>query len=693
MATGWERAGARRAWTLVLIGALLALGVVVTTAATPAGAAAPTYGRYCSSGAPIRSVATSQRVVAFTFDDGPWPTNTADVMTRFEQYGWPATFFMIGVNVQSYPDIARSVVARGFGVAAHSMTHTYGVSTIAREVEPTAALIQSVTGVRTSWFRSPGLTQSSTIDQAVYAAGMCNISTGSDLGDWVSPRASASTLCSRYMSALRPGAIILLHEGGSHRPTIDALDCMLSYTRQQGYEVVDLGALLAGSYAGPPPTTPPTPPPPTSGCRTSALGSRGEAVVLAQRAVMNDAIYLRGGADGIYGPYTAAAVATYQSRRGLPASGAVDDATAAAMGLCPTTPPPPTSGCRTSALGSRGEAVVLAQRSVMNDGIYLRGGADGIYGPYTAAAVATYQSRRSLPASGAVDDATAAAMGLCTTTTPPTPVAWTPISVGARGGPVSAIQRAVINAGIYLVGGADGYYGPYSAAAVQRYQSARGLPATGVVDEATAIAMGVYAPPAAAAATTTTTVPTATTTTTTTVPTATTTTTVPATTTTVPPTTTETTPSVTVPPDTAPTETRPTETSATAPADSAIDGLVWADVDGDGRRSAPETGVGEVTVRLLAADGALVATTVTDAAGEYSFGGLAAGSYVVEFVLPGGVAFSPGDVDPDDELDSDTATVVERTTPLETVAQATVVVDGVATDDTVDAGLVPVAPG
>ena len=50
---------------------------------------------------------------------------------------------MIGVNVQSYPDIARSVVARGFGIAAHSMTHTYGVSTIAREVEPTAALIQS----------------------------------------------------------------------------------------------------------------------------------------------------------------------------------------------------------------------------------------------------------------------------------------------------------------------------------------------------------------------------------------------------------------------------------------------------------------------------------------------------------------------------------------------------------------------
>ena len=280
-------------------------------------------------------------------------------------------------------------------------------------------------------------------------------------------------------------------------------------------------------------------------------------------------------------------------------------------------------------------------------------------------------------------------MGLCTTAAPPVPVAWTPISVGARGGPVGAIQRAVINAGIYLVGGADGYYGPYSAAAVQRYQSARGLPATGVVDEATAIAMGVYTPPPAAVAAATAAIavdesPT-TTPTTTTAPTIEATATVP----------TETVPTETVPTETVPAETVPTETSATTPpAGSAIKGDAWADADGDGRRAAGEPGVGAVTVRLLTPDGAVVvATTVTAASGEYSFSGLAAGSYLVEFVLPDGVTFSPGDVDPDDALDSDTATVVVRTTPVETVAQATAVVDGVAVNDTVDAGLVPVAPG
>ena len=80
---------------------------------------------------------------------------------------------------------------------------------------------------------------------------MCNISTASDLGDWRSPRVSAATLCSRYKTALRPGAIILLHDGGSRRPTTDAVDCMLAYTRQQGYAVVDLGDMLAGAATGP----------------------------------------------------------------------------------------------------------------------------------------------------------------------------------------------------------------------------------------------------------------------------------------------------------------------------------------------------------------------------------------------------------------------------------------------------------
>ena len=141
----------------LMVGAVLASSLITVTAAEPVGAA-PRYGRFCSSGAPIRSVATSQRVVAFTFDDGPSPSNTSSVMSTFERYGWRASFYVVGGSVRAYPDLARSIVARGHGIAGHSMTHQYSPSTIAREVVPTRDLIEAVTGVRTTFFRSPGLT-------------------------------------------------------------------------------------------------------------------------------------------------------------------------------------------------------------------------------------------------------------------------------------------------------------------------------------------------------------------------------------------------------------------------------------------------------------------------------------------------------------------------------------------------------
>ena len=171
----------------------------------------PRYGQFCTDGRPIRSVQTNQNLVAFTFDDGPWPSHTRNIMTRFEAFGWRASFFMIGQNIRNYPEIAREVVQRGHLVANHSMTHQYSPSIIAAEVAPTRQLIRDVTGVWTTYFRSPGLTPSSDIDQAVFRAGSCNISTDVNLGDWVSPRASASTLCSRFKNALHPGMIVLLH--------------------------------------------------------------------------------------------------------------------------------------------------------------------------------------------------------------------------------------------------------------------------------------------------------------------------------------------------------------------------------------------------------------------------------------------------------------------------------------------------
>lgn len=228
---------------------MTALLVLVSPAMTSSASAEVAYsqynyGKYCASGSPIRSVRTSKKIVAFTFDDGPWPTNTKAIMSSFEKYNWRATFFMIGNNVKKYPAIARDVVSRGHTVGNHSMTHQYSSSVIVSEMTPTTSLIKNTTGVKTTFFRSPGLTLSSSINSGAFTRGMCNISTNYDLGDWRSPRATASTLCSRFKQSLKPGSIVLLHDGGSHSQTVAAVPCMLSYVKSQGYEVVPLGALL-----------------------------------------------------------------------------------------------------------------------------------------------------------------------------------------------------------------------------------------------------------------------------------------------------------------------------------------------------------------------------------------------------------------------------------------------------------------
>ncbi len=511
-----------RARVLVVVGAIAAISVIVGVSPQPASAApAPVYGQYCRSGYPIRSVSTSDRVVSFTYDDGPWPTNTAAVMSTFERYGWRADFFMIGNNINRYPDIARSVVRRGHGVHAHSVTHRYGASTIAAEAARSRDILQRVTGVRSTFFRAPGLTRSSTIDRAVYAAGMCNISTGSDLGDWKSPRASAWTLCSRFKRALRPGAIILLHDGGSHRQTVDSVSCMLDHVRRSGYQVVGLGALLSRQYSANP--APQPAPAPSTTCSTSLWGQRGTKVAAAQRALMNSGIYLRGGADGVYGTYTLSAVRTFQAARRLPVTGAVNRATAVALGICPSgssgggstatptpTPAPAPSAWSTIRVGQRGTEVASMQRAIINSGIRLVGGADGIFGRYTQAALRTYQSRNRLPISGALDQATAVKMRLFTPSgSSPTVRSWTTIRAGQRGSTVASMQRAIIASGIYLLGGADGIFGRYSEAALRRYQSAKRVPVTGVLDQATAIKMGLFTAPPPTTTTTTTTTTTA----------------------------------------------------------------------------------------------------------------------------------------------------------------------------------------
>jgi peptidoglycan hydrolase-like protein with peptidoglycan-binding domain len=240
-------------------------------------------------------------------------------------------------------------------------------------------------------------------------------------------------------------------------------------------------------------------------------GARGNDVKAVQNALITAGVPVPGGADGIYGPATKSAVTAFQSRTGLAANGQVDAATAAALGLSQAAPAASAGGALT--VGAQGPAVAELQRALMAAGVYLPGGADGIFGAATTKAISSFQRWNGLPITGVVDAATSTRLKPGTATTPaaaPTPAPATPsttfvgLTTGARGENVKVVQRALIAAGITVRGGADGIYGAMTAAAVSAYQQAKGLAVTGSIDEATATSLALTPPvspaPAAPAA-------------------------------------------------------------------------------------------------------------------------------------------------------------------------------------------------
>ena len=203
------------------------------------------HARRCVPGQLVRRVDTNGvPLIAFTFDDGPDPTYTVAVAAELERRGLTATFFVVGQMLSAYRDVGRQLVADGFIIGNHTVTHRYSGQVMASEITTMNEMIRSILGVRTPFFRAPGLTSSALVDATLVVTGQCNVWTDVDLRDWVSPRRSSAELCSAFSSSLHAGEIVLLHVGPGHSSTAGALACMLDVATARGYRVVGLDELF-----------------------------------------------------------------------------------------------------------------------------------------------------------------------------------------------------------------------------------------------------------------------------------------------------------------------------------------------------------------------------------------------------------------------------------------------------------------
>lgn len=187
-----------------------------------------------------------EKVIALTFDDGPWP-ETPKVLTVLREFNVKATFFILGQNLTLYPDIMKQVVQEGHAVGNHTWTHSYPKMELQKaqaEIENTSAKLQFITGLKTRLFRPPGGILDNGVADYARSKNYAIIMWSIDTKDFQQP--TATVLANRVLNQARPGDIVLMHDGGGNRSqTIESLKIIIPELQKRGYRFVTVSELLS----------------------------------------------------------------------------------------------------------------------------------------------------------------------------------------------------------------------------------------------------------------------------------------------------------------------------------------------------------------------------------------------------------------------------------------------------------------
>ncbi len=187
--------------------------------------------------------------IALTFDDGPHPTKTAKILDILDKYGIKATFFVIGANVEYYPELVAEEAARGHEIANHSYSHTKlskcTETEIKSEIERTDLAVKKAAGVTPKLFRPPEGAYSENIVKVATDMGKSTIIWTVDTLDWA--KTSHNVIVENIKTNVTSGSIILFHDFTCKEAhTIEALETIIPYLQSQGYQFVTVSELISG---------------------------------------------------------------------------------------------------------------------------------------------------------------------------------------------------------------------------------------------------------------------------------------------------------------------------------------------------------------------------------------------------------------------------------------------------------------
>jgi peptidoglycan/xylan/chitin deacetylase (PgdA/CDA1 family) len=183
-----------------------------------------------------------RKVVALTFDDGP-SDYTDDFLAVLHEKDVRATFFEVGQVMPGREEVMREILAQGSELADHTMDHVElpGYSQIAGA----AARIRAYTHFQTCLFRPPGGAVDAGVVATAGSLGMRTINWDVDPRDWSLPGIGA--IYANIVGHVRPGSIVLMHDGGGPRSeTLAALPQIIDTLRGRGYRFTTVTELLGG---------------------------------------------------------------------------------------------------------------------------------------------------------------------------------------------------------------------------------------------------------------------------------------------------------------------------------------------------------------------------------------------------------------------------------------------------------------
>jgi peptidoglycan/xylan/chitin deacetylase (PgdA/CDA1 family) len=216
-------------------------------------AAASACGAPSAQAQHVSAGCSHDRRIALTFDDGPNPPYTPQLLDTLRAGGARATFFDEGEAAAADPADVRREIAAGMAVGSHSFSHSKSLPTMPRaefaaDLARAEDVLTQLLGSRPALYRAPYGHTSHTMLRALRHAGYVSIGWDVDSGDWRGD-ATPDTIVANVLTHAHPGAIVLMHDGGlgggnpDRSAIVQALPRIVEALHQQGYDLVTVPEL------------------------------------------------------------------------------------------------------------------------------------------------------------------------------------------------------------------------------------------------------------------------------------------------------------------------------------------------------------------------------------------------------------------------------------------------------------------